>query len=247
MRRMAGGDLSVVHELVLSDGTRAVAKQGGGGRREGAMLRAIAAQGVPAPTVLAADDDWLVMEKLAADGSAAWDDLAACLNRLHAPTAAPYGWPHDHGLGTVGMPNPRSDDWPAFWAEHRLRCHIAHVDASLGARIARLADGLRDHLPDRPPAALLHGDLWGGNVLVSGARVSGLIDPACFYGHREVDVAMLTLFDHPPAAFFDALGLEAGWRQRLPIYRLWPLLVHLRLFGRAYAAGVDADLRRLGA
>ncbi|TWB64033.1 fructosamine kinase family protein [Nitrospirillum viridazoti] len=248
LRRMAGGDLSVVYELTLSDGAWAVAKHGDGAGREGAMLRAIAATGVPAPAVLAVDDGWLVMEKLPAEGAlvAAWDDLAAWLNRLHAPTDEPYGWLHNHSLGAVAMPNPRTDDWPAFWAEHRLRCHIAHVDAGLGTRIGYLADRLSDHVPQRPPASLLHGDLWGGNALVSGTRVSGLIDPACYFGDREVDAAMLTLFDHPPASFFDALNLEAGWRERLPVYRLWPLLVHLRLFGPAYAAAVDADLRRLG-
>ncbi|MEC4590275.1 fructosamine kinase family protein [Nitrospirillum amazonense] len=248
LRRMAGGDLSVVYELMLSDGGWAVAKHGDGAGREGAMLRAIAAAGVQAPAVLAADDGWLVMEKLPADGAlaAAWDDLGACLNRLHAPTGELYGWSHDHCLGSVAMPNRRTHDWPGFWAEHRLRCHIAHINADLGVRVARLADRLVDHVPQRPPAALLHGDLWGGNVLVSGTRVSGLIDPACYFGDREVDAAMLTLFDHPPASFFDTLALEPGWRERLPVYRLWPLLVHLRLFGRAYAAAVDADLGRLG-
>ncbi|TWB71819.1 fructosamine-3-kinase [Nitrospirillum amazonense] len=248
LRRLAGGDLSVVYELTLSDGACVVAKHGDGAGREGAMLRAIAATGVPAPAVLAADGGWLVMEKLPADGTpaAAWDDLAACLNRLHAPADEPYGWSHDHCLGSVAMPNRRAEDWPGFWAEQRLRCHIAHVDAGLGSRIEQLAERLGDHVPRCPPASLLHGDLWGGNVLVSGTRVSGLIDPACYVGDREVDAAMLTLFDHPPVSFFDALALEPGWRERLPVYRLWPLLVHLRLFGPAYAAAVDADLRRLG-
>ncbi|MDE1149850.1 MAG: fructosamine kinase family protein [Azospirillaceae bacterium] len=249
LRRLAGGDLSLVYELALVDGTPAIAKKGGTARQEAAMLRAIAAKGVPAPRVLAVDDGWLVMERVASDGgpATAWDDLAAVLERLHAATQAPYGWPHDHRFGAVAMPSPQADDWPAFWAAHRLRCHAPHVGAVLGARIERLADQLADHLPARPAAALLHGDLWGGNVLVSGRRVSALIDPACYHGHREVDVAMLTLFDHPPAAFFDALSLEPGWRDRLPVYRLWPLLVHLRLFGQGYAAAVDADLRRLGA
>ncbi|WP_252181136.1 fructosamine kinase family protein [Azospirillum sp. B4] len=248
VRRMAGGDLSQVHELTVADGRRVVAKSGGDARAEAAMLRAIAAHGVPAPAVLAVDDHWLVMEKLAADGgpATAWDDLAVVLNRLHAGTEEAYGWPHGHRLGRVDMPNPRSGDWPGFWAEHRLRCHTPHVGADLGGRLDRLAGRLGDLLPQRPPSALLHGDLWGGNVLVSGGRVTGLIDPACFFGDREVDIAMLTLFDHPPAAFFDALDLKVGWRDRLPVYRLWPLLVHLRLFGTAYAGAVDADLRRLG-
>jgi fructosamine-3-kinase len=76
--------------------------------------------------------------------------------------------------------------------------------------------------------------------------VAALIDPACYHGHREVDIAMLTLFDHPPEAFFAALSLEPGWRERLPVYRLWPLLVHLRLFGESYRGAVDRALAACG-
>jgi fructosamine-3-kinase len=95
--------------------------------------------------------------------------------------------------------------------------------------------------------ALLHGDLWGGNVLVGGDRVSGLIDPACYYGHSEVDIAMLQMFDHPGEAFFSAYGkLEAGHKERLDIYRLWPALVHLRLFGSGYRPLVERLLTELG-
>jgi len=94
--------------------------------------------------------------------------------------------------------------------------------------------------------SLLHGDLWGGNILGNAGQVVGLIDPACYYGDREVDFAMLTLFDNPPNPFFEAAGLEAGWRERLDAYRLWPLLVHLRLFGTSYVPHVVGCLDRLG-
>ena len=109
-----------------------------------------------------------------------------------------------------------------------------------------MAGALPDLLPAEPNASLLHGDLWGGNVLSQGTRVAALIDPACYHGDREVDAAMLTLFDHPPLRFFDALELDAGWRERQPVYRLWPLLVHLRLFGGHYRRSVEESLRRLG-
>jgi fructosamine-3-kinase len=89
--------------------------------------------------------------------------------------------------------------------------------------------------------------LWGGNILVSQGRISGLIDPACYHGDREVDFAMLSLFDHPPAEFFEQAALEPGWQERRDIYRLWPLLVHLRLFGHSYYRSVSACLDRLGA
>jgi fructosamine-3-kinase len=90
--------------------------------------------------------------------------------------------------------------------------------------------------------------MWGGNVLVDGTQVSGLIDPACYYGHDEVDIAMLTLFDHPDAEFYDAYGpLEPGHEERLTIYRLWPALVHLRLFGSGYRGMVERFLSAAGA
>jgi fructosamine-3-kinase len=95
---------------------------------------------------------------------------------------------------------------------------------------------------------LLHGDLWGGNVLAANNRVSALIDPACYYGHAEVDIAMLELFDSPSPSFFEAYGaLEPGYRERLVIYRLWPALVHLRLFGDSYRALVLRLLAEAGA
>ncbi|WP_420140779.1 fructosamine kinase family protein [Sphingomonas sp.] len=247
-RPLAGGDLSAVVLLSLADGRCAVAKSGEGARREGAMLAAIAATGVPAPAVLAVEDGLLVMEHVPAAGvvSDAWDDLARALGLLHAAQGSAYGWDADHAFGSVLIANAVTDDWPAFWGDRRLRPQIAHVDTDLAHRIERLADRLADLLPAHPPPSLLHGDLWGGNVLAADGHVAALIDPACYYGHREVDVAMLTLFDAPPRAFFDVLDLEAGWQARLHIYRLWPLLVHLRLFGSQYQGPVAKALATLG-
>lgn len=177
--------------------------------------------------------------------ASAWPDLARNLGLLHAADGGRYGWPADHGFGCVRIENGWLDDWPDFWGNRRLRCHLPHIEPDLGRRIERLADRVGDLLPRRPRAALLHGDLWGGNVLTAGGRVAALIDPACYHGDREVDVAMLTLFDRPPATFLDALALEQGWRARQPIYRLWPLLVHLRLFGDSYAESVRSALSAL--
>jgi len=242
---LSGGDLSTVLRVTLADGRIAIVKQGATARAEADMLRAIAATGAPAPVVLAVGDDLLAMTSCADRGGlsgSSWDSLAGVLARLHGVIGDTYGWPVDHAFGPVAIPNGRRDDWPTFWADNRLRCHLPHVAAGLGRRIERLADRLPELLPAHPPAALLHGDLWGGNVLVADGAVSALIDPACYHGDREVDVAMLTLFDRPPAHLFEALGLEAGWRERAPIYRLWPLLVHLRLFGDGYRGSVEDAL-----
>jgi fructosamine-3-kinase len=101
--------------------------------------------------------------------------------------------------------------------------------AGLCARIGNL-------LPEAPPPSLLHGDLWSGNILVKEGRLAALIDPACYYGDAEVDLAMLTLFDTPAETFWEAYGpLEPGWGERRLAYQLFPALVHLRLFGASYA------------
>ena len=249
LQPLAGGDISGVWLAGLADGGHVVAKAGDTAPAEAEMLAALAAAGGPVPAVLAVSDTLLLIEHLPNEGrlaGPAWKGLVAALAPIHAATGAAYGWHHDHRFGPVAIENRQSADWPAFWADRRLRCHLPHIPSATGRRIERLADGLGEHLPARPQASLLHGDLWGGNVLVDGDRISGLIDPACYHGDHEVDVAMLTLFDHPPPRFFEAMALDAGWRDRLPVYRLWPLLVHLRLFGAGYAGAVDAELDRLG-
>ena len=99
---------------------------------------------------------------------------------------------------------------------------------------------LSDLLPADPPASFLHGDLWTGNILVGDGRLAALIDPACYHGHAEVDLAMLRLFDAPPEEFWEAYGaLDEGAEDRLALYQLFPALVHMRLFGATYAPMVD--------
>ena len=255
---LAGGYVSSVLRLTLADGRRVVVKASPDPAREAAMLRAIAATGAPAPAVLAASPTALVMTWARDDGSLAraWGHLGEVLARLHAPPdaavppgaepPAAYGWPEDDAFGPLAIPNAPHDDWPTFWAERRLLAHVDGVGADLARRIATLAAQLPERLPRRPNAALLHGDLWVGNVLAHGGRVSALIDPACLRGHAEADLAMLTLFGTPDAAFWDAYPVERGWRERRCVYQLWPAIVHLRLFGEGYRPMVARLLAEAG-
>ncbi|EAU43076.1 fructosamine-3-kinase [Fulvimarina pelagi HTCC2506] len=248
-RSFAGGSLSHLVSIELTDGRSAIVKGGPTPRAEARMLEAIRGSGAPAPEVFAADDTVFVMEIVEGDGSLsrAWASIGAAVRTLHAATGESYGWDCDFAFGAVEIPNGWSNDWPRFWAENRLLNNGPHIPGNLASRIEKLAKGLADRLPAAPGASLLHGDLWSGNVMASGDRITGLIDPACYYGHGEVDLAMLHLFGSPGAAFYAAYGeLDPGYEDRRAIYTLWPALVHLRLFGSGYRGLVERLLDQLG-
>lgn len=245
-----GGDLSSVVALDLADGRRVVAKRSPVVEAEARMLRALALAAVPVPEVLHAEGGLLLLERLdeAAPSPEGWAALGSALRALHGITAPAPGWPEPYAFGRIGIANDPAPDWPAFWAERRLMSAPSALPPDLGRRIEALAARLRDLLPAAPAYALLHGDLWSGNLLFGpGGRVH-LIDPACYHGHAEVDLAMLHLFGQPDAAFAPAYGppLEPGWKERRHVYSLWPAIVHLRLFGASYRGMVERHLSALG-
>ncbi len=250
LERLAGGDLSEVLLMRRPDGRCSVAKGGPALATETAMLRALAGVGVPVPTVESEHEDVLLLEYVPNDAvfsANAWNSIGMALRRLHEQRGELYGWPADSALGSVALDHRETSDWPLFWAERRLVGTASLLDRPWRERIDALAARIRDFLPASPPAALLHGDLWSGNILVEQGRLAALIDPACYYGDPEVDLAMLTLFETPPERFQEAYGpLESGWQERRPVYQLFPALVHSRLFGAAYAGLVDRLLRAIG-
>lgn len=251
LERLAGGDLSEVLLLRRPDGRCTVAKGGAAVGTEAAMLRALAGTGVPVPMVEGEHENVLLLEHVPNDGvfsARAWADIGAALRDLHAKTGRQYGWPADYRLGSVVLDNRQTSDWPAFWGAQRLAATAAILDRPTRERVEALVSRLPDLLPPAPPPAFLHGDLWSGNILVAEGRLAALVDPACYGGDAEVDLAMLTLFDSPPEEFWEAYGaLEPGWEERRPLYQLFPALVHLRLFGATYEAMVDRLLEAVGA
>jgi fructosamine-3-kinase len=250
-QRLAGGDLSEVLLVRRTDGRDVVAKGGPAVPVEAAMLRALGGAGIPVPGVEGEFEGVLLLEHVANDGvfsPNAWSDIGRVIAKLHAQEGETYGWPADYRLGTVELSNRGASDWPRFFGEQRLASTASVLDRPWRARVDALAGRLSDFVPAKPRAALLHGDLWGGNILVESGTVAALIDPACYHGHSEVDLAMLTLFGSPDESFWEAYGaLEPGWEERRPVYQLFPALVHLRLFGASYAGMVDRLLARLGA
>ena len=240
----------------LADGRTVVVKEGDGAAiaAEAAGLRWLdEAGGAPVPAVLESDGGRLVTE-LVPSGSPdprAAEELGRALARTHAAGApafgaAPPGGPTDARIGTAPMRNAPTPSWPEWYAADRLVPYLrtARDAGTLSTDDARAIEAVADRLPalagPAEPSARLHGDMWSGNVLWSPAGAV-LIDPAAHGGHRETDLAMLALFGCPHlhtvlAAYDEAAPLAAGWRDRVPLHQLFPLLVHVVLFGGGYAA-----------
>lgn len=248
---LAGESVSEVLLVRRIDGRLAVAKQSPAVATEAAMLRVLAGAGLPVPAVEGEHEKVLLLDFVDNDGvfsPKAWADIGTQIRTLHGRAGEIYGWPVDYAIGTVALDNRETRDWPRFWGEQRLIATAALLDRPWRERVERLAARLPDLLPPAPAPALLHGDLWTGNILVKDGRLVGLVDPACYHGDAEVDLAMLDLFCTPPEEFREAYGSpEPGWRERQPIYQLFPALVHVRLWGVAYYAMVDRLLGAAGA
>jgi len=249
---MAGGDLSEVSLVTFEDGRTAVVKRGEAEQigREALLLRHIRAMSAaPVPGVLATADRLLLIEALPNDNriATAWRSVGIGLKTLHIPSEPRYGFRFDYMLGPIAQPNGFSNDWVEFWRDRRLLPLAKPLPAATRKRVEALAARLGEFIPAAPRPALLHGDCWPGNLLVADGLLTGFIDPACYYGDVEVDLAMLTLFASPGAEFWEAYGpRDAGWPERDAVYQLWPLLVHLRLFGSSYMPQIEARLTRLG-
>jgi fructosamine-3-kinase len=250
MERLAGGDVSGTLLVTRPDGGRMVAK-GGMTAVEAMMLRKLAETGVPVPPIEGEYDGVLLLGFVENDGvfsPRAWADLGETLRRLHLCRGEEYGWPVDFAAGPVLISNRPSRDWGQFWAEERLIAPAALLDRPWRERIAAAAEIAREMLPATPEPALLHGDMWRGNVLVADGRVAALVDPICYFGHAEADLAMLSLFDAPPDEFWEAYGWpEPDAETRRPVYELFHAIVHMRLYGPTYEPMLDRLLSQIGA
>lgn len=262
-RPLSGGCIGEVHHLSLTDGRALVAKVGGAGSGlalEGAMLRHLAAHGAPVPEVLRADDHLLLMTFVPSGDALTprvQDHAAHVIAALHDNTGPCFGFEFDTVIGGLPQPNPREDRWVPFFRDHRLlymageAARAGRLPPAIQRRIEALATRLDEILEEPDHPSLLHGDLWTGNVLAHEGRLSGLIDPAVYWGHPEVELAFSTLFGTFGDVFFnryhDLRPIRPGFfEERLEVYNLYPLLVHVRLFGGGYLGGVDRTLRRMG-
>ncbi len=200
------------------------------------------------------DTAWLVLEYIDSEPrqAAYWDILGQQLADLHIHTQSNFGLNFNNFIGILPQDNTSDPDGIRFFFERRLlpMAGLARLNDLLTSQeldqLHRLGHRLPDLLPrDRP--ALLHGDLWSGNLLVDEAGLPAVVDPAVYYGLREAELAFTHLFggfdDRFYTAYTEAFPLEPGFMERIPIYNLYPLLVHANLFGSGYMSGVVNTLR----
>ncbi|MFW2382504.1 MAG: fructosamine kinase family protein [Acidimicrobiales bacterium] len=261
-RQLGGGDFASSHRVESAEGRVVFAKTHadpppGFFTTEAAGLRWLREAGpVHVPEVLHASDSppLLVLEWIEQSRSAQADEASfgRSLAALHQRGAESFGRSDGRTTGSQALPNTTCDTWAGFLAEQRLLplARIARDRGSLTegaiARIDHIAQNLNELVGPPEPPARLHGDLWAGNRVIDSFGTSWLIDPACFGGHREFDLAMMRLFGgfgpDAFAAYHEANPLADGWADRIALHQLPPLIVHAIKFGGSYGAAVERAL-----
>jgi fructosamine-3-kinase len=269
-RPVSGGDINDAYALSLADGRRLFAKANDRAQRGmfAAEARGLAwlaeAGALRIPEVVAAarpeDEHQFLVLELVATGSPARDfdeRLGRGLAALHRFGAPGFGLDHDNFVGSLPQSNASSpgSTWPEFYRTRRLEPLLRRAaDRGLASPrmrqgFHRLFDALDDLCGPPEPPARLHGDLWGGNLLCDDRGTPCLIDPAVYGGHREIDLAMMRLFGGFGGRVFDAYAeaapLADGHHERVTLYQLYPLMVHVNLFGGSYVGSVESALDRL--
>lgn len=183
-----------------------------------------------------------------------WEELGVGLAHLHMATQPDFGLGSDNFIASIGQVNQEKPSWPDFFIQNRLEPLIGRayfeglVTHDFLKKFQKIYPLLTSVFPKERPA-LLHGDLWSGNVIQGKEGKPVLIDPAVYYGHREMDLAFSRLFGGFDESFYQSyevvFPLEPGFQQRVPIYNLYPLLVHLLLFGKAYLVGIEKTVKTL--
>jgi fructosamine-3-kinase len=263
--RVQGGDINDAFELGLADGRSVFLKSNAhappglfAAEAQGlAFLREAAALRVPEVLAFSSSSEqpgFLLLEFVrSAQPRSDFDEQLGCgLATLHRAGAPTFGFSQANFIGRLPQSNRAQPSWSEFYREQRLQpqLHAASraglAPPSLLRDFERLFLALPELVGESEPPARLHGDLWSGNLLVDEHGSPCLIDPAVYGGQREMDLAMMRLFggfaNRVFAAYAEAFPLCQGHQERVPLYQLYPLLVHLNLFGGSYLSSVQSAL-----
>ena len=269
--RLSGGDINKAYALSLNNGKRifmkANAKQNAAFfTAEAAGLTAIAKTcTIGTPEILCTGTDagedagysFLLLKfiKSSKPQKNYWQELARNLAAMHDADATSYvkekgwfGFFQDNYVGARAQINAPCASWISFFRENRLVPQFKAADSYFSSsdrmQITKLLDHLEEFLVEPEKPSLLHGDLWSGNVMCGVDGRAMLIDPACYVGHAEADLAMTELFGGFPQEFYEAYReahpLQMGYEKRRDLYNLYQLLNHLNLFGSSYLGPVKS-------
>ncbi len=174
-----------------------------------------------------------------------WEQAGSQLASLHKNSVGYFGLDHNNYIGLLPQSNTKHKDWITFFLEERI---LAIGKELVEPYQDKLEKHFREEFPSEAPA-LIHGDLWSGNIMCADDGLACFIDPAVYFGHREMDLAMTRLFGGFPDEFYKAyqavFPLEIGFEARVDLYNLYSLLVHVKLFDGSYINQVNAILNRL--
>lgn len=183
-----------------------------------------------------------------------WENFGKNMAKVHQVSHISFGLDHDNFIGSLPQKNKIHSFWDEFLAVERFQPLVKQsFDLGLLGRedirgFEILFGKIKSFIPEENPS-LLHGDLWSGNYITASNGEACLIDPAVYFGHREMDIAMTKLFGGFSQAFYrsynDEYPLEKGWEKRIEINQLYPLLVHLILFGASYAGQIRYILKSI--
>lgn len=201
------------------------------------------------------NDSYLVMEFIESSSQSTyyWERLGEGLAGMHRQTKNLFGWETDNYIGRLPQSNKWHQSWTKYFVQERLRPQIKlardsrilppDVQIDLEKLCGRMDQYIVPGLP-----AFLHGDLWSGNLMTGPLGEPCLVDPSVYYGHREIELAFTRLFGGFDERFYQTYNqcypLEAGFQQRFDIYNIYPLMVHLNLFGRSYLSEIKQILRK---
>jgi len=255
-----GGDINACSKLTTNLGLYFVKQNSGHSypnmfRNEANGLKALSTSSFKIPQVILAGDDFLVLEWLEKEkpSSTFWTQFGQSLAKMHQIQDSQFGFEEDNYIGSLTQSNARKNDWASFFIENRIEIQVklavdrGQLSKHLLGKFEQLYSRVEHWFPVEKPS-LLHGDLWGGNAMCSLEDKPTLFDPAVYYGHREMDLAMTKLFGGFSAEMYRAYDrvfpLEKGFEERVNLCNLYPLLVHVNLFGGGYAYQVEQILKR---
>jgi fructosamine-3-kinase len=196
---------------------------------------------------------YLLMEFIEEGRSGDSYEFGRNLSKMHQTNAEQFGLEVDNYIGSLPQSNSHHDNWINFFVQERINPQIqmavdsGKLSSGIFQNWERLASKLDEIFPSVKPS-LLHGDLWGGNYLFNSEGKAVLIDPAVYYGHPEMDLAFTKMFGGFSEDFYEGYESETplapGFSKRVPIYNLYPLLVHVNLFGGHYISQFNSILRK---